>query len=442
MALSVSGSRELTKCRPSVLAEEACDLVSDALGAGEDKALVAAVLHDLLEVLDHLVALLEVRDDLDDLSDTVVGRQIHGTNVDLDVVVQEVRGKLTDLLGPCSGPHASLTVRANLGDNLADLGLETHVQHAIGLIQNEVGNTTKVGATSLEHVNQTTGSRNANFDTTAQVTDLRTLGNTTVDTGVANTRRLSELGDFGLNLNGQFTGGGEDKDNGAVTGGEKGLGVDVNDGRKTVGQGLSGTRLSDTDDVATGEGHGPTLRLDSGGAVEALGLDLAKDVLRETSLVESLDGARDVSSLNSHLVLLTELVDITLRALGDIGVFLVEGLLELGQGVKVPFLLLQTRAQVGHAVSASTAGTTSSATIAAAAVAAAAIATTAVTTTTTAAVASTVRVTVTVTVAAAAAVSGATCHVSKHVRLRDPGSRRSVEKSRQVSKGLTVDRIA
>ena len=77
--------------------------------------------------------------------------------------------------------------------------------------------------------------------------------------------------------------------NGAVTEGDRGLGVDVNDGGKTVGQGLSGIRLSDTDKVMIIEGHRPTLRLDNGGTVEALVLDLAKDVLRETSIVKGLD---------------------------------------------------------------------------------------------------------------------------------------------------------
>lgn len=328
-------SRKLTEGGPSVLAEEAGDLVSDALGTSEDQALVAAVLHDLLEVLDHAVTLLKLGNNLDDLSDTVVGREVHGTDVDLDVVVEEVRCKLTDLLGPSGGPHASLTVRANLRDDLADLRLETHVQHAIRLVQNEISDTTKVGAASLEHVNQTTGSGNADLNTTAKVADLRALGHTTVDTGVANTGGLAELGDFGLDLNRQLTGGGKDEDNGSVTRGEQRLGVDVDDSGQTVGQGLSGTSLGNTDNITTREGHRPTLRLNGGGAIEALGLDLAQDVLREASLVEGLNGARDVLALDSHLLALAELVDFALGASSNIGVLLVEGLLELGKGVHV-----------------------------------------------------------------------------------------------------------
>lgn len=48
------------KCWPAVLAKEAGDVVGDTLGAGEHKDLAGLVLHDLLNVPEHLVALLEL----------------------------------------------------------------------------------------------------------------------------------------------------------------------------------------------------------------------------------------------------------------------------------------------------------------------------------------------------------------------------------------------
>ena len=286
-------------------------------------------------MFDHAVALLEVGHDLDDLVNTVVGGQVSGTDVDLNVVVKEVRGQLTDLLGPGGGPHASLTVRANLANDLTDLRLETHVQHTVSLVKDQVGNTTKVGAASLQHVDQTTGSGNADLNTAGEVTDLRTLGNTTVNTGVANTGGLSELGDLGLNLNSQLTSGSQDQDNGTISGAQKGLGVDVDNGGKTVGESLSGTSLGNTDSIATREGHGPTLGLDGSGTLETLRLDLTQNVLRETSLVEGLNGARDVTTLHSHVVGLAVLIDLAVGASSNIRVLLVEGLLELGEVVQV-----------------------------------------------------------------------------------------------------------
>jgi len=265
----------------------------------------------------------------------VVSGKVHGTNVDLNVVIQEIRGQLADLLGPGSGPHASLTVRANLANDLANLGLETHVKHTISLVKNEVSNTTKVGTTSLEHVDETTRGGNANLNTTGEVTDLRTLGNTTVDTGVANARGLAELGDLGLNLDSQFTSGSQDEDNGAVTRSKERLSVDVHNGGKTVTQSLSGTSLGNTDDITTGEGHGPALGLDSSGLLETLSFDLRENVLGEASLIESLNGTGNVGTLNSHGLLLAEGQNIFFRALANIGVLLIERLLELGESVHI-----------------------------------------------------------------------------------------------------------
>lgn len=317
---------------PAILSEETGDLVGNTLGASEDKALVVLVLHDLLEVLDHLVTLLEFGNDLDDLSDAVVGGQVHGTDVDLDEIVLEVLGESANLLGPSSGPHAGLTVRTNLANDLADLGLETHVEHTISLVENEVGDAAKVGLSRLEHVDETTGSGDTHLNTASEISDLLTLGDTTVDTGVANARRFAELVNFSLNLDSELTGGGEDEDDGTVTGREERLGVDVDDRRKTVGEGLSGTGLGDTGDIATRESHGPALALNGGRVGEALGLDLVDHVAGETSLVEGLDRLGDVLALDGDLVSLAECVDIFLGALGNSGCLLVEGLLELGEG--------------------------------------------------------------------------------------------------------------
>ena len=158
---------KLTERGPAVLAQEARDLIGDALGADEEENLVLLVVHDLLEMLDHLVPLLHLRNDLDDLGDAVVGSEVHGTDVDLDEVVEEVGRKSADLLGPGGRPHERLAVGTNLTNDLADLGLETHVKHAVGLVKNEVRDATEIGLAGLEHVNQTARSGNADLDTTA-----------------------------------------------------------------------------------------------------------------------------------------------------------------------------------------------------------------------------------------------------------------------------------
>lgn len=325
----------LTKCRPSVLTEESGNVVSNALGTNEDEALVGLVVHDLLKVLDHLVTLLRLCNNLDNLRDAVVSREIEGTNVDLDEVSQEIGSHGSDLLGPGGGPHERLSVRANLTDNLSDLGLETHVQHAISLVENQVSNTAEVGLAALDHIDQTSGGGNADLDTLSKVADLRATGNTTVDTGVSDARGATKLGDLLLNLNSQLTGGSQDQDNGSIARSQKRLGVNVDDGGKTVGKGLSGTSLGDTDNITTREGHGPALRLNSGGSRETLSLDLVHDIAGETSLVEGLDGLGHIGTVNGHLVVFSESVNLLLGAVGNSIVLLVERLLELGHRAEI-----------------------------------------------------------------------------------------------------------
>lgn len=320
---------------PAVLAEEASNLVSNPLCAGEDKNLVLLVVHNLLHVTNHLVALLGFVADLNDLCNAMVGREIQGTDVDLDEVVEEVLGKVTDLLGPGGGPHESLTVRSDLADNLANLGLETHVQHAIGLVEHQVCDTAQVGLASLQHIDETARSGNADLDTTGKVADLGSLGNTTIDTGVPNARRLAELAHLLLNLYSKFTGRGKDKDDGTITLGQERLGVDVDNGRKTVGKCLAGTCLGNTDHITTRQCHGPALRLNGGRGREALGLHFVDDITGKASLVEGLDGLGNVVAVDSHGVVLSELVNLCCRASRNLGVLLVEGLLETGHGVKI-----------------------------------------------------------------------------------------------------------
>ena len=294
------------------MTEEASDFVCNTLGAGEEEDFVVAIFHDLFKVLDHAVSLFELGDNFDDLGDSVIGREIHRADVDLDKVVEVVTSQLADFLGPSGGPHACLSVGADLADDFANLRFKPHVKHTIGLIKDQVRNTTQVSLSGFEHINETTRSSDAYFHTSSEVANLATFWDATVDTSVSNARRLAEFGDFLLDLNSKFSGWSKDKDNGTVARREKWLSVDVNDGGQAVGQGLAGPRLGNTDDVATRKSHGPALRLDRGGFSKALSLDLGHDIAGESSLIEGLDGSRNVAALNCDFHLSAEFIDIAL----------------------------------------------------------------------------------------------------------------------------------
>ena len=142
-----------------VATQVAGEVVGTALGLGEDDGLVVLLLRDHLQQLEDLAVLvvlcpinplIDTRKetltrfmcivkkltiaDLDDLLDHVVRRELEGADVDLDeVAAQQIVGQLPHLARPRGTPHERLPVRADLRNDLAQLWLEAHVQHTVGL---------------------------------------------------------------------------------------------------------------------------------------------------------------------------------------------------------------------------------------------------------------------------------------------------------------------
>ena len=186
---------------PAILTEVLCNIVRYSFGPDEDEHL-RIFLANLIQVLDELGTLLEVAADFDDLLNVVIGSKLGRANVDLDEVLEEILGKVANLLGPCSRPHESLTVRANLANDLANLRLETHVQHAVGLVHDKVSDTTKVRLARLEHVDKTTRGGNHDLHTTLEITDLGALRSATIDGSVTDAR-VGAAAQLAWNANGQ-----------------------------------------------------------------------------------------------------------------------------------------------------------------------------------------------------------------------------------------------
>lgn len=68
-----------------------------------------------------------------------------------------------------------------------DLRFKTHVEHTIGFIHHKIGHTTKVGLLGFKHVNETTRGGDDNFHSALKITNLRTLGCTSINCSVAYT---------------------------------------------------------------------------------------------------------------------------------------------------------------------------------------------------------------------------------------------------------------
>ena len=85
------------------------------------------------------------------VTDIRVGRQRERADGDLDGLLREVACQCLYLSRPGGAPQQSLSVGSNLTENGADLWLETHIQHTIGLIQHQVRHTLEVGSCTTQH---------------------------------------------------------------------------------------------------------------------------------------------------------------------------------------------------------------------------------------------------------------------------------------------------
>lgn len=142
---------------------------------------------------DSLVFLLAIIANIHDLQDVVVSTQLQSSHINLDVVLQEVLCQLAHLFGPGGTPHQCLSVRlkrrnmsefplttvpseisrlthynrthSDLVHNFSDLWFETHVEHSVSLIQDQVSASAHVGLSCLQEVNKPARCGNANLHT-------------------------------------------------------------------------------------------------------------------------------------------------------------------------------------------------------------------------------------------------------------------------------------
>ena len=96
--------------------------------------------------------------------------------------------KALHVLWPSRGKHECLTIGPNLADDFTDLGFETHVEHTVCLIENEVGDPAKVRLLGFQHVDEATRRGNHNLNTALEIANLRSLWCTAIDRSIANTR--------------------------------------------------------------------------------------------------------------------------------------------------------------------------------------------------------------------------------------------------------------
>merc|ERR1719313_414472 len=252
----------------------------------------------MLGLLDLIFGTLE---HLNVLRDPGVSLQFLGTDVDVHwSLPAKIVGQVLDGLRPSGTPQQSLPVRADLGADLADLVLETHIQHTIGLIQAQVGDSLQIGDSHLEEIDQTTGGGDDDLSSLPQLHALLTLGTlSSVDADSLDSGRSAEFVALDADLHGELTSGGQDERDRTISGTQVLLSIDMHDTRKQKRERLTGTGLGDTNHIPSAQSDRPSLGLDSGRLLKSGLSDAVVDVLREGRLSEAVDRLRAVISVPS-----------------------------------------------------------------------------------------------------------------------------------------------
>lgn len=299
-------------------AKEVAQTVGHSLSLDEDEDKSTRLLgHEKIKEERLLVVVVDVLDPLGD----VLGSGTDSSNGKEDVLLQEGSGEHLDLLGEGGGEHESLSLidarHVLTLDDSSDLGLETHIKHSIGLIEDEVLDVGKTDSSSLHQVDKTSGSSREEIATSVKSSDLLSNVGTTVDDRGSGPRSVGELSSLVVDLRDKLTGGGEDKSGGVdlsssvASLGRRGHGTVGEHGGKDGEEettSLSGTGLGTSHQVSSTSDNGDRVLLDrSRGGVSGVA-----NILQENGVdgrVRELgDGLRNsvTSSLNGDVGVLVE----------------------------------------------------------------------------------------------------------------------------------------
>jgi hypothetical protein len=202
------------------------------------------------------------------------------------------------------------------------LGLETHVQHAVSLVENQVLDVDEGDTATLDQVDQTTGSSDQEIAATLDLAQLRANVGTTVHNAGADPRTVGKLAGLVVNLGDKLTGRGENERGGVslalaaielttagLLRGGRGASLESlrEDGEEET-TGLSGTGLGAGHQIAATHDNRDGVLLDGGRSNVASKLDVGDEVVVKRGVSEGVDGLRDVLTgrLNGNVIVVGE----------------------------------------------------------------------------------------------------------------------------------------
>ena len=209
-----------------------------------------------------------------------------GVTDDLGRVLQHLAAELGDVLRHGGREHQRLPLRRQLGDDLADVADEAHVEHAVGFVEHEHLDAGEPQRVALDQVEQTARRCHQHVDAVEQRAHL-------------GAHRHAADGERGLDaqvpaigaeavedLAGEFAGRAQHQHAAGLRLRADAVGGEVVEDRQREGRGLAGAGLGDADDVALGEQQRDGLGLDRGGSDVFFFGEGAKDRLCEAEIVK------------------------------------------------------------------------------------------------------------------------------------------------------------
>jgi hypothetical protein len=216
-------------------------LVAQALGtelhARKDDSAAGVLLEKTLQERDFL----PLRDDEKFLRDAIGGRA-RRRDLDLHGHLHVVGGELTDLAAQRRREEARLALFRNRFDDLADLWPETHIEHAIGLVDDEVIDGVETDSALVEVVDEAARCRDDDRGAAMQCIDLRTHTSSTDEDGGLDAQWAADLTHSLIDLEREFARRSQHERKCAAS--ER-----VLHHRDTEGERLAGAGLGDTDDI-------------------------------------------------------------------------------------------------------------------------------------------------------------------------------------------------
>eukprot|EP00050_Salpingoeca_kvevrii_P012969 m.26036 g.26036 ORF g.26036 m.26036 type:complete len:636 (-) comp4524_c0_seq1:67-1974(-) len=201
LALALRAVAVDRRAREALVVEKVLEAVGAALRLNKDEhERIAVGGRDNVEEKLFLLALLHP----DNLLRNVVRGGADAADGKEDVVVKKVACKELHLLGERGAKHERDALawgrhRVLLHD-AANLRLETHVQHAVSLIQDEVANVVEANSATLHHVNETSRRGDKQLAAALKLAHLRADVGATVHDAWAHGRAVRELASLGKDL--------------------------------------------------------------------------------------------------------------------------------------------------------------------------------------------------------------------------------------------------